>query len=373
MNWAITKDPRIKRRGDTYYARFSKRGIRVEDSLYTNNYNIAVDLVNKIEKAILNNDDYKVVLGGKSENKTDLIEDLWPKFLEDKAKGNPKKKISKVRDNTLKGYISHWKYFEVFWSNKSLDEITEDEWEAYILFAREKSKRRDKLKLFNHWKVFSSFSSWAVSIGKMEKMPNIYNPDPTTFLKELEDEDGIGIYIGETKAVAVKDHSFSNPPFELYVYCALLMGMRSSEITQMKKDRIDFGSGLIKLRVSDTKTKEARSIPIHPLVMPRLMAQFDAHPDSPCLFPNRVDIKRPMDPTGFKKPWNALRTKYSLDCRFHDLRHSYATRVFADPSINPVVACKALGMSMKTAMKHYIHFSETQLSTLNSFRLEVSK
>lgn len=373
MTWEITKDPRIKRRGDTYYARFSKRGIRVEDSLYTTNYNIAVDLVNKIERAILNNEDYKVVLGGKSENKTDLIEDLWPRFLEDKAKGNPKKKINKVRDNTLKGYIAHWKYFEKFWANKSLDEITEDEWEAYILYAREKSERGDSLKLFNHWKVFSSFCSWAIAIGKIDKMPNIYDPDPTTFLEELEDEDGVGINITDSQAIALKDHSYDNNPFELYVYCALFMGMRSSEITQMKKDRLDFEAGLIKLRVSDTKTKEARSIPIHPMVMLYLKAQVETFPDSPYLFPNRIDSSRPMDPTGFKKPWNALRTKHGLECRFHDLRHSYATRVFANPNINPVVACKALGMSMKTAMKHYIHFSETQLSTLNSFKLEVSK
>lgn len=371
MKWTTTKDSRIKKRGDIYYARFSKRGIRVEDSLFTSNFELAKDLTNKIERAILSDEDYKAILSGASENKTDLIDDLYPLFISDKSKGNPKLKIQKVREKTLGEYVNFYeRYFKDFWGEKSLEEITADEWEKYIDHARAKSVKKDKLKIFNHWKIMSAFCSWCIATDRLVKMPGIYNPDPVTFQDELEDEDGIGKNLTDSQLLDLRNKIENNMALELYVSCAIYMGMRSSEITQLKKDRLDFKNNLIKLRASDTKTKQARSVPIHSVVFTLLKAQCHVTESSEYLFPNRVDKSRPMDRTGFKKSWYALLETCKIDCRFHDLRHSYATRVFGDPSINPVVACKSLGMSMKTAMKHYIHFSEEQLSSLNKFEIK---
>jgi integrase len=88
--------------------------------------------------------------------------------------------------------------------------------------------------------------------------------------------------------------------------------------------------------------------------------------DSPYLFPNAWDKSRPMDPTGFKKPWAKLRTDNGIEGRFHDIRHSYCTRIFANPDVNPVLVCKAIGMSMRVAMSVYIHFDEKHLTKVTS-------
>lgn len=373
MSWMSTKDSRIKKRGDTYYARFSKRGIRVEDSLYTTNFALAVDLCNKLERAILNNEDYTEVIKGKSLEGVPLIEELFPLFQEDKTQGNPRKKIIKVRPKTLSEYQKFWDgYYKDFWGLKRLDEITEDSWEEYIEYARNKSNKKDRLKIKNHWNYFSAFLTWCELTGRLEKRPFIYNPDPTTFQDELEEQDGIGKNYSDEELEKFREGSKYHAAFHLWILMGQFMGMRSSEITQLKKDRIKISANLIKLRKSDTKTKQARSVWIHRDVLPLLVQQIESS-EGEHLFPNRSDKSRPMDPTGFKKHWDALRESTKIEGRFHDLRHSHATRAFSNKHLNPVVVCKNLGMSMQTAMKHYIHFSESELSSMNSFDLRADK
>lgn len=363
MSWKKTKDKRIKKRVDTYWARFSKRGVLVETSLSTANFDLAVEITNKIERAILNQENYKDILaGGPDKDLTPLIGEHWPNFINDKTHGNIKKNIRKNRERTLIEYVNYWeRSFEPFWGNKRLDEITEDNWEAFILYARECSDKKGQLKIFNSWKIFSAFCTWAFKNGHVSKKPTIWNPDPDTFSDELEERDGIGINLSDEQLRNLREGSAGNPRFHLWILMAQYMGMRSSEISQLRKDRVSTDLGLIKLRKSDTKTKQARDIPIHPLISDLFWAQMKAATGTH-LFPNRNDGERAMDPGGFKKPWTELRVKFEIECRFHDLRHSCATRIFADHKINPAIGCKILGMSMKVAMEVYIHFTPEQLT-----------
>lgn len=355
-----SRDPRIKKIGSVYHARFSRRGVRVEQSLDTSNFELAVILVNEIEKAILTGGDYKEVfdlsLAGKG--KTALIGELWPTCIEQKTRGT--RKVKKLREKTLREYINFYaRYYEGFWANRTLAEITPENWELFLEYAKGKSKRGQDLKVFNLWKYFSGFCSWCVATGEMKEMPDIYNTDE-------EGEDGVGINLSDEQLKDFREGSVDNPEFHLWIMMAQYHGQRSSEITQLRKSRIKADLKIIALSKGDTKTNTSRKIPIHPAVWPLLKAQIDRHPDSPCVFPNRNDKSRPMDPTGFKKPWNALREKLEIECRFHDFRHSYATRIFANPAVNPVMAAKALGMSMPTAMRVYIHYSEDQYQSLTA-------
>lgn len=125
-----------------------------------------------------------------------------------------------------------------------------------------------------------------------------------------------------------------------------------------------------KLRWAETNETTLRDSIFNSICIRNIFDEFCDYVYGGRVSKKQVDKSRPMDRTGFKKSWYALLETCKIDCRFHDLRHSYATRVFGDPSINPVVACKSLGMSMKTAMKHYIHFSEEQLSSLNKFEIK---
>jgi integrase len=213
----------------------------------------------------------------------------------------------------------------------------------------------------NHWKYLSGFFSWCVAVGYVAKAPAIYNPD-----QESDEEDGVGKSYTDEELLAFQQGSAYHKPMHLWIMIAQYMGMRSSEISQLMKDRIDLKAGLIKLRKSDTKTATQRSIPIHPGVLPLIVEQMAAHPMSPALFPNAGDPMRPMDKGGFKKPWTKLRQDLGINGRFHDFRASYATRAFSNADLNPVLICTALGMSMRVAMRHYIRFDEKQLNSITS-------
>ncbi|CAK0739481.1 Site-specific integrase [Azospirillaceae bacterium] len=346
--YAQTKDSRIKMLGSTYHARFSLKGVRVQQSLNTQSFKVAVDLVNEMQNLIL--------LGKNWKNEKHLFADLWPDFLEAKAKGKQRgKKIRQVRERTLYDYTHMGeKWFLPYFGNERVDQIDGESWETYMHHVRTNSASRGIPKLLNHWKYLSGFMSWCVAMGYVKRMPDIYNPD------EKGDQDGAGKNYSDKELKDFRDGSKSYPEMYLWILMAQFMGMRSGEITQLVKDRIDLKAGLIRLKRQDTKTNKPRSIPIHPSVYTALKKQIESS-DSPALFPNAIDAQRPMHVSGFKKPWTQLRSDIGVEGRFHDFRHSYATRVFANPDLNPVVVCKALGMSMQVAMDVYIHFDESQL------------
>lgn len=372
MAYLDTKDSRIKLLGKTYHARFSCKGVRVQESLHTKNFKVAVELVDDIQNSILLGEDYRKEKG--------LFEDDWPIFLSDKAKGKIKgKKVRKVREKTLKEYINFGElYFLPFFGGTRVDKIDGDKWEKYVAWVQELRPRKKKdaegkdvitreprdpespVKIFNHWKYLHGFLSWAVATRRIKYIGDIYNPD------ENDGEDGVGKNYSDEELRKFRDGSITHPQMHLWICMAQYMGMRSSEITQLAKERIDLGAGLIRLKKQDTKTNTSRNVPIHPMVIEKLRAQISRADGSPFVFPNRDDRKRPMDKTGFKKSWQPLRDAVvGMDGgRFHDFRHSYATRAFANPDLNPVLLCKALGMSMKVAMDVYIHFDEKHLEQI---------
>lgn len=369
--WRETKDERIKMVGEIYFARFSCKGVRIQESLYTKNFKIAVQMVDEIQKTILLGDDWK--------KEKALFGPAWQKFVEDKAQGKIRgNKVTRPRDKTIREYVNFGElYFLPFLSKYRVDKIDQDVWDKYIEWVQkwepEKVKAKDgseiirrvkersaPVLIFNHWKYLHAFFSWAKKKEMIRRFPEIYNPD-----SDLDtDEDGAGKNFTDDELRVMRVESKKIPRMHLWIMMGQYMAMRSSEITQLHKSRIDLASGLIRLRKKDVKTNEPREVPIHPKVRPLLIEQMKG--DSPYLFPNAWDKSRPMDPTGFKKPWTKLREDCGIEGRFHDIRHSYCTRIFANPDVNPVLVCKAIGMSMRVAMSVYIHFDEKHLAKVTS-------
>ena len=356
-----TRDSRIKRIGEWYHARFSCKGQRVQKALNTKNFAVAQKLAEDIEKAILLGEDWR--------REKEIFEDAWEEFIEAKATGKVRG-IAKVRERTIKEYIHFGeRWYKPFFGSIRVDQITGDTWVEYMAHVKEKSKSGDSTKFLNHWKYLSGFFSWCLAVGYIIRAPEIYNPDA-----EYDEDDGVGKSYTDEQLMQFRDGKDGVPAPEqavrLWIIMAQYMGMRSSEITQLAKDRIDWGSGCIRLKKLDTKTGQSRVVPIHSEVIEALKKQCADHPKSPYVFPNAWDEKRPMDKGGFKKPWTKLRQALGIDGRFHDFRASYATRAFSNSALNPVVVCSALGMSMKVAMKHYIRFDEKHLNAVAAnFRL----
>jgi integrase len=102
------------------------------------------------------------------------------------------------------------------------------------------------------------------------------------------------------------------------IICALDTGMRRGEILSLRWRDINFETKRINIQAMNTKTLKARSVPI----TDRLLAELDA-------LPHRAESARVFGITDtVKRSWaTAKRIAGITDLKFHDLRHTCATRL----------------------------------------------
>lgn len=344
--WEPTKDRRIKKRGEFYWARFEKRGVVIQESLGTQSFLTAVRVVEEIESCIL--------LGVDWRRERELFETAWPEFLIDKAQGN-KTKIA--REKTLREYTGFGElYYMPHFKTYRLAEINEAAWEDFVATTR---KSKPDLLFFNMRKYLMGFLSWAKRKGKIREMPGLFDPDAK--VRAAREEAGPGKAYTLEELERMRNAAAKHESFFLFMIMAQFMGMRPSEITQLKRDRIDLDKGVIALRKADTKTHRARLVPIHPEVKQQLERQLESTEGSPYVFPNRADRLRPMDKTGFKKRWAEILTAAGLEGRFYDFRHTFITHALRS-SMNPVVVAEITGTSIRVIQKHYLHLRPEDLT-----------
>ncbi len=102
---------------------------------------------------------------------------------------------------------------------------------------------------------------------------------------------------------------------------AVNTGMRRSEILYLKWDDVNLKQGYI--TVIESKNNESRSIPINKILMDTLSCVKNTSPgDYVFSHSNGEPVKSVKK--GF---WAALRRSGINKCRFHDLRHTFATRL----------------------------------------------
>lgn len=343
--WEPTKDTRIKKRGEMYWARFEKSGVVVQQSLRTRSFALAERLVDEIESCILAGVNFK--------KEKELFETAWPEFLSDKAKGF---KTKKVRESTLEQYI--WigeKWFMPFFKDKRLTDINEDSWDSYVDHVK---KEKPDMVFFNHRKNIKAFLLWAFKKGKLRERPELYDPDKKE--KDADDEDsGPGKCYSQHELKMFRDSA--EMPFKLAIFMAQYMAMRSREISALNKKRIDLEKGIITLKPIDTKIGRGRVVPIHGEVLGLLKEQMQKAQGSKYVFPNRDDKTRPMDKSGFKGSWARLKSAVGIEGRFHDFRHTWITTALTS-GMNPLIVSKIAGVSMKVIESTYLHLSDSDLT-----------
>ncbi len=134
------------------------------------------------------------------------------------------------------------------------------------------------------------------------------------------------------------------------VVMAINTGMRRGELFKLHWFDVDFARGVIHVR--DTKSAKDRVVPMNEAVREMLERQpkTSGHVfPSPKTGGQLVDIKNPFGA--------ACETAKIKDLRFHDLRHSAATRM-ADAGVNLVVIAEILGHGDIRTTKRYSHAME---------------
>ena len=139
----------------------------------------------------------------------------------------------------------------------------------------------------------------------------------------------------------------SKSHLEPIITCALQTGMRRGEILGLKWNNIDFDYGFIELL--ETKSGKSRKIPISTRLLTTLNKLEKI---SEYVF---VNPKTREPYTDIKKSFKTLLKKAKIEnFRFHDLRHTVATRL-ATSNIDLIVVKEILGHSKIETTMRYAH------------------
>jgi len=154
----------------------------------------------------------------------------------------------------------------------------------------------------------------------------------------------------ETKLLAVCI-DYLNP----IIVTALNTGMRRGEILNLNWKQVDLNKRQI--RVEQTKSGKTRIIPINDDLLQALLIEKESSGDSEYVFPNPktgrpyVDVKKK-----FKEACGKVGIK---DLRFHDLRHTFATRLLAS-GVDIVTVRDLLGHFSVRITQRYTHSNQDQ-------------
>lgn len=219
---------------------------------------------------------------------------------------------------------------------------------------------KPNLSLNSHRQLFIQILNTMYSTGIIKIPPvKIKKPSKTkVFGREVSD-----IELGKLLKFAV------NEDLKLQIEIAVLTGMRLREILRLKWEYIDFQRISITLPAYSTKTNKMRSFPIARHLADKILARKHKS-KSEYVFPMKSDLSRPVCDN--KRAWLKTLLLAGIKFRFHDLRHTAASRKVKSGVLKPVVAAE-IGMSVEVLDKIYTHINiEDMRESAEAVRLPIN-
>ncbi len=144
------------------------------------------------------------------------------------------------------------------------------------------------------------------------------------------------------------------PHVKPIISIAYYLGMRLGEILRLTWDRVDLERGFIKLAGRDTKTGDARRVPMTPTIHGKLKDLSKVR----SLVTNRVFLYKGRELGEVKTAVKTAIKRAGLhDFRFHDLRHCAATN-FRRAGVDTVTAMEILGHKSDKMYRRYNNVSD---------------
>jgi len=136
------------------------------------------------------------------------------------------------------------------------------------------------------------------------------------------------------------------------IICALNTGMRKGEVLSLRWDNIDLENGVITLQASNTKSKRIRKIPTNSTLRTTLLKLRLKTSGSEYVFLSSDDKPYTRQDSLNRVFIGALNHAGIKGLRFHDLRHTFATRA-VESGCSIVALSKVLGHAdIKTTMRY---------------------
>jgi len=185
-------------------------------------------------------------------------------------------------------------------------------------------------------------------------------------LKRLEENHDVGRALEPDEERAILEMAAKNRSRLIYpfLYTLAWTGMRSDEARTLRWSQVNFEGGEVVVGKSKTEAGKGRRIPMSA----NLKAVLTTHA-SMCAaklgelrpewfaFPlsNRLAFKDPTKPvTTMKTAWESVREAAKVDCRLHDLRHSFCTKL-AEAGVPESTMLDMMGHVSMAMLRRYSH------------------
>jgi integrase len=246
---------------------------------------------------------------------------LFEKFIKDYLDYSKTHKRSYERDLTSS------KHLTPFFNNKTIDEITP------LMIERYKKSRKDEIKAMKKNQGKSDREISFVSINRelalmkhsfsMGIKWGVIDKNPVKGIKMFPEKKRIN-YLKDYEVPALMEacEKSKNNNLKAIVITAITTGARLREILNIKIKDIDFKTSKINLR--HTKTGENDPVTMSEHLIEVLRDHLKSNNESEYLFCNSDGSPLKDIRTAFN---NALKEAGIKDCRFHDLRHTFASHL----------------------------------------------
>jgi integrase len=169
----------------------------------------------------------------------------------------------------------------------------------------------------------------------------------------------------ESKLLAECGKSRSKALLPAFVV-AMNTGLRYSELVGLRWGQVDFAGKRLTVGKSKTEAGDGRVVPLNPRALDALSlwaSRFDGRSPAHFVFPSekygqphkeRGQGAYATDPTKplkrLKEAWEGAKERAEVSCRWHDLRHSFCTRLLEAGVGFPIVA-EIMGWSASMAVR----------------------
>ncbi len=144
--------------------------------------------------------------------------------------------------------------------------------------------------------------------------------------------------------------TWGNERAGLVIRFALYSGKRRGEILSLTWNNVDLEKGMVTFIAANTKNNRTQILPVNQECLKILYRCLEIK--TCCLvFPGDTAKRY----TGFDNIWKRLRVRLGIECRFHDLRHTFATYLASSGKVDIYTLQKLLGHQDITMTQRYAH------------------
>lgn len=297
-----------------------------------------------------------------------LIKSYWDELLEEKR--------PEISDSTMKKLGVSWNHgIKEFWGDKTISDITEDNVMKYKHWYLKNKGTRYAEKTIVHFKMVCKY---ILKKGVLLKLPDLTGLDDLDDLvskltrrkvagRVYEEEAEVKVMLSTAQKISNKE--YLNARAHLGILLGVRCGMRKMEAMCLKWENVDFKKRII--HVWSQKNHKWREVPMLDDILQAFTVQgVFTGVKSEWVFPMPSDRTKHITSQVFDKIWVAVKSKAKIKdwdtkngARFHDLRHTFATRT-AEDGWPPVAACKVLDMSLAIYQKVYAKPSTDKIAEM---------